>query len=489
MVSRRWVIAGMLAGAAMPAWAEAPVTSPRPPPRGMAGAPRVVAPASGEALVDAAKLTGAVGFLAVDAATGAVIEARMPDTPIPPASTTKIITALYGMERLGSGFRFGTRLIATGPIEGGTIRGDLVLTGTGDPTLQTDGLADIAARLRARGVTGVSGRFLLHDAALPSLDRIDPAQPDYVGYNPAISGLNLNFNRVHFEWRRGAQGWDVAMDARSERVVPRVAMARVRVVPRDTPLFTFDETDGVDNWTVASGALGKGGSRWLPVRQPGLYTGDVFRTLARAQGITLPEPDTVAVLSGGTVLVEAASEPLPDVLRDMLKYSTNITAEVVGLSASGAGVETLAASGARMSAWAEGRFGRAGRFVDHSGLGADSRVAPADMVAALVAAQGGPLPGMLKSFAPRDAKGREIKDSPVRVVAKTGTLNFVSGLAGYAQAPGGRRVAFAIYAADVPRRDAVPVEQREEPPGAVAWAKRARILQSRLIEGWTARAG
>jgi D-alanyl-D-alanine carboxypeptidase/D-alanyl-D-alanine-endopeptidase (penicillin-binding protein 4) len=149
----------------------------------------------------------------------------------------------------------------------------------------------------------------------------------------------------------------------------------------------------------------------------------------------------------------------------------------------------LADSGGRMSAWAEGRFGRAGRFVDHSGLGAESRVAPADMVAALVAAERGPLPGMLKPFALRDAKGREIKGSPVTVAAKTGTLNFVSGLTGYAQAPGGRRVAFAIYAADVPRRDAVPVDLREEPPGSVAWAKRARILQSRLIENWVGPAG
>ncbi len=250
----------------------------------------------------------------------------------------------------------------------------------------------MAADLRARGVTGVSGRFLLHDAALPALPLIDPGQPDYVGYNPAISGLNLNFNRVHFEWRRGAQGWDVAMDARSERVVPPVRMARMKVVSRETPLFTFAEAGGVDSWTVASGALGKGGSRWLPVRQPGLYTGDVFRTLARAQGIVLPEPEVVALLPGGTALVEASSEPLPEVLRDMLKFSTNLTAEVVGLTASGGGVQTLAASGARMSDWARGRFGRAGRFVDHSGLGSESHVAPADMVAALAAAQGGPLP-------------------------------------------------------------------------------------------------
>ena len=59
------------------------------------------------------------------------------------------------------------------------------------------------------------------------------------------------------------------MDARSERVVPPVRMARMTRGSRETPLFTFAEAGGIDTWTVASGALGKGGSRWLPVRQPG----------------------------------------------------------------------------------------------------------------------------------------------------------------------------------------------------------------------------
>ena len=67
------------------------------------------------------------------------------------------MTTLYAMERLGPAFRFATRLIATGPIEGGTVRGDLVLTGSGDPTLQTDGLAQMAARPAGAGRHGRVG--------------------------------------------------------------------------------------------------------------------------------------------------------------------------------------------------------------------------------------------------------------------------------------------------------------------------------------------
>ena len=200
MVSRRWVMGALLAGAAGPVLAEAPVTSPRPVGRpGVLGLPAVRAgvPAGG-ALVEAAKLGGQVGYLAVDAATGAVVDARAPDAALPPASTAKAITALYALERLGVRHRFYTRLIALGPVAGGRIDGDLMLVGSGDPTLSTDGLAAMAADLRAQGVRGVSGRFLVQEGALPSLRVIDPDQPDHVGYNPAISGLNLNFNRVYF---------------------------------------------------------------------------------------------------------------------------------------------------------------------------------------------------------------------------------------------------------------------------------------------------
>jgi serine-type D-Ala-D-Ala carboxypeptidase/endopeptidase (penicillin-binding protein 4) len=296
--------------------------------------------------VQAAKLGGRVGYLVIDAATGRVQDAMEPEGRLPPASTAKAITALYALDRLGPGFRFGTQLIATGPVTaGGRIRGDLILAGSGDPTLSTDALAAMAADLRAKGVTGVSGRFLVNEAALPNLRVIDRNQPEEVGYNPAISGLNLNFNRVHFEWKRAQGGWAVAMDARSNRFVPPVRMARMQVVSRSLPVYTFDQVGGIDSWTVASEALGKGGSRWLPVRQPGAYAGDVFHSLARAQGIDLPDPQMARTLPQGTVLVLASSDPLGIVVADMLKYSTNLTAEVVGLTASGAGVGGLTPRG------------------------------------------------------------------------------------------------------------------------------------------------
>lgn len=480
------MLALLLAGAAVPARADAPKTSLRPRRRGETAPPPLPDTRAAGTLVAAAKLGGAVGFVLADAKTGLVIEAEGGDLPLPPASVAKAMTALYALEKLGAGHRFGTRLLGTGPVVDGVLQGDLVLVGSGDPTLSTDHLGDMARTLAARGVKRISGRYLAYTGALPGVAAIDRDQPDHVGYNPAISGLNLNFNRVHFEWRQGGGGYAVTMDARAERFVPAVTMARMQVAQRDLPVYTYAAGQGGDNWTVAVTALGKGGSRWLPVRQPDIYTPEVFQTLARAQGITLPAAEVVRDLPAGTALAEHVSEDLAVILRDMLKFSTNITAEVVGLAASGA--PTLEASGRAMSDWAAARFGITARFVDHSGLGGASRISAADMAAALVRARGttsaAMLAGLLREVGMRDATGAVAEGHPTRVLAKSGTLNFVSGLAGYIVPSEGRELVFAIFCADVARRDRLTLAERELPEGGQAWTKRARRLQGQLLHRW-----
>lgn len=491
--SRRWVLSALAATAASPAFANAPARSLVPPPRPAAasGAARVAAAPSAEALIRAAQLGGQVSYLVADAGTGAVLEDRSGGSALPPASVIKALTTLYALDVLGASHRFRTLLMANGPVQGGRIEGDLLLVGGGDPVLSTDGLAEMAAQLKDRGVREVRGRFLVYGTALPRIPQIDPDQPDHVGYNPAISAMNLNFNRVNFQWQRSGNAWEVAMNAPDQRFNPRVGIARMQVVSRQTPVYTYSRSGNVDQWTVASAALGNGGSRWLPVRAPELYAGDVLRSVARSYGLQLPEPQLGSGQVQGTILVDRQSAPLRGILADMMRFSTNLTAEVVGLSASvvrGARPGTLAESGQAMADWAAARMGVTGlTCADHSGLGDRSRISPAAMVALLTAARpDGPLRGLMRDFPLRDARGNILHDHPVRVDAKTGTLNFVSGLAGYISRPSGPDLAFAVFAADMATRNRVPPDQRERPVGGRDWAGRARRLQQGLIERWIA---
>jgi D-alanyl-D-alanine carboxypeptidase/D-alanyl-D-alanine-endopeptidase (penicillin-binding protein 4) len=220
----------------------------------------------------------------------------------------------------------------------------------------------------------------------------------------------------------------------------------------------------------------------------------VFATLARSNGIVLKAPEITRQAPGGTVLAGIESAPLRDVLADMLEFSNNLTAEMVGLAATlprAGKVGSLSASAAAMNTWARARLGMMDPgFVDHSGLGGDSRISAQDMVTGLGAAQrAAVLRPILKPVALRDAKGNRVADQVAKVEAKTGTLNFVSGLAGYITAPEGREMTFAIFSSDEGRRAQIPRSQREQPPGGRTWAVRSRRLQQQLILRWASAYG
>ena len=264
----------------------------------------------------------------------------------------------------------------------------------------------------------------------------------------------------------------------------------MRVEGRNHPIYTYKDGGAFDDWTVARGALGRNGARWLPVRKPARYAAEVFQILARSNGIVLKTPELIdTVPTGTTAIVVHQSAPPRIILRDMLKFSTNITAECVGLTATAARsgtVASLKASADEMNAWAQDRLGMTSvALEDHSGLGDDSRVTARDMVKALISARKTMgIKALLKEHPLRDEDRKILENHPVSVHAKTGTLNFVSGLGGFIDLPDGTELAFATFSADLPTRDSLTREQRESPPGGRTYAVAARKLQQRLLARW-----
>jgi serine-type D-Ala-D-Ala carboxypeptidase/endopeptidase (penicillin-binding protein 4) len=438
------------------------------------------------AILGASGLSLDSGFALVDLATGAVIEAHQPDIDRPPASVVKILTALFALETLGADHRFRTRLAATGPLEGGRLKGDLVLLGGGDPGLDTDALGTMAATVAGAGVTGLAGRVRVDAGALPAIAMIEPDQPAHVGYNPAVAGVNLNFNRVFLEWRPGSAGPVLAFSAPGAR-----HSAAVRSIRAELGGNGYDHRlDGeAEVWRVGAGlARGEGGA-WLPVRRPPAYAREVVAALMAGAGVVVPEMPAAATDGAATRdLAAHASAPLSQLMAGMLHHSTNLTAEVAGLAAARAGgrpADSLAHSAGVMSDWARRRYGlERAAFVNHSGLTVHSRMTPREMAAVLVRAEREGLAGLLRERPILDAKGEPIA-GPARVRAKTGTLHWVRGLAGYLEARG-RRLGFAIFAADLAARRGMAPGSAEPPPGARGWSGRARAQEQALLRRWTA---
>lgn len=84
-------------------------------------------------------------------------------TPLPAASLTKIATTLAALKTWGPDYQFTTLLSATGPIENGVLKGDLVVTGGGDPFFVWEDAIALGLALNKLGITRVTGDLLIAD--------------------------------------------------------------------------------------------------------------------------------------------------------------------------------------------------------------------------------------------------------------------------------------------------------------------------------------
>ena len=487
-VSRRLAVSLLCAGALLVSGG-VPIPKKRPLP----------GPKPGTELRAAHGLTGQSGWMLLDLDTGTVLDGHNADAGFVPASVAKLPTAAFALELLGADHRFETRILATGPVAGGVLEGDLVLAGGGDPELDTDALGVLADDLAARGLSRVSGRFLVDSTALAQLEAIDPGQNVAAAYNPAVSGLNLNFNRVHLKWDRRGKRREIALEAHAERLSPPVESVQVVVTPEARgPIFRYSREGEFEVWHVARRALRGKAARWLPVRDPTAYAGDVFRGLAGARELVLGPSSAGSAAADAELLAHHRSRPLSDILRGMLRHSTNLTAEVAGLAASraaGAAAPDLAGSARVMNIWAAGaadfpQDDPGFQMANHSGLSTASRLSPRRMVELLAAiARRAPVPGRAHPRLPGPMAGlladynvaarrAELAYDRLDVVAKTGTLNYARGLAGYIATPGGRRLAFAVFSNDLARRGAGPQRVNRR------WMNRARGFERALIRNW-----
>ncbi|MCY3672596.1 MAG: D-alanyl-D-alanine carboxypeptidase [Alphaproteobacteria bacterium] len=441
-------------------------------------------PPSAEASIAAAGLEDAsTGYIVMDLDGGAVLASRRADEAFLPASTAKIATAVAALEILGGEHRFETSLRVSGD--------RLYLVGGGDPLLAVEDLMSLA---RAGAEAGIGrARFFHDDSLLAPAAEIDAGQSDRATYNPGVSALSLSFNRRRLVWGAKPGGGLAAF------ALPDGDLAPLRAaLGKGEPLFHRLETPDGPSWRVTARRPGR---TWVPVRRPSRFTASLFRELAAFQGLALTEPEAGTAPADARPVARHRGPRLVDIAALSLQYSNNLVAELMGLGASrrlAGRPETLEASAARLQAELDRRIGggRAGWLLDrHSGLSSRARTSPRRMAALLRYADdrryGGrsfesllPISGWKGSLAGWD----EEPALAFRVWAKTGSMYYGRGLAGYLHSASGRRLVFALFTSDLDERrrlDALgPEPGEEERERGEAWLERARDLERALLKRW-----
>jgi D-alanyl-D-alanine carboxypeptidase/D-alanyl-D-alanine-endopeptidase (penicillin-binding protein 4) len=415
------------------------------------------------------------GVLVVDPQRGDTLYAHNADKLFIPASNQKILIASTALKHLGPDFRFTTTFASTGPIEDGTLRGDLVVTGTGDPTVSdhmaTDAmlpLRAIADSLAARGVRRITGALMSSGDAFPG-PAVGTSWPWASLNSASFAGVdeltfNEGLNRVVV--RGGvAPGDRPTVTTAPSRTFPRVIM-NARTAPEGQPTVRRGpgalraRPDSTDlSAMVVEGEIAAGDSVVLTVtqREPTVAYLTALREALTEKGIAVDGQVSRSIAPAGTYpLFTIASAPLRDILPPFLKPSQNQIGEIliraIGKAKTGVGSVDSGAVVVRNQVveWGGAPDGVIVR--DGSGLSRDDLVSPETLVRVLNAIRADtafhvfydamPIAGVDGTIRTR------MRDTPAQgnVHAKTGTLGMVRSLSGYVTTADGQMLIFSMLA-------------------------------------------
>ncbi|HZW86189.1 MAG TPA: D-alanyl-D-alanine carboxypeptidase/D-alanyl-D-alanine-endopeptidase [Gallionella sp.] len=391
--------------------------------------------------------------------------------PMNPASTMKLLTTYAGLDILGPSYNWKTEAWLAGKLENGTLYGDLVLKGYGDPKFTVEQLWLWLRELRGRGLREIRGDLVLDRSAFES-EPFDPGAFDNDptrAYNVNPDALLLNFNAIRLH---------LIPDDEKVVVLTEPELAGITLENHVTRVTQGD----CENWNDAVGAQLSGtrllvqgpfsaacGERteYVNLLPHPEYVSALFRALWQELGGTLS-----GTSRGGTVPASATlfathtSQPLSELIRDINKFSNNVMARQLFLSLSAptpssgeTGGETvmLPASPLRSSQivheWLEQKQLDFPELVleNGAGLSRKERISARSMTLLLQAAQDGPLQAEFEASLPivgvDGSMKKRLKQSAAANHAhlKSGTLEGVKTVAGYVQSRSGKQWTIVFF--------------------------------------------
>ena len=389
-----------------------------------------------------------------------------------PASSMKVVTLAAAAEKLGWEFRYETTLHAAGPVEAGTLQGDLVVVGTGDPSLgAAEGMADRlfaewAEVLKQRGIRTIAGRVVgddnrFEDETLGFGWSWDDLPDDYAA---GVGALQFNENAVRITVTPGPAAGDTAAVSVAPggsglnvtgNVVTGASGGAASITTRRLPGSTTLELRGSIPLRANPSTLA------VAVDNPTMFFAGALRNALIANDIDVrgeaADIDDVRPVPriAGAPLVTYRSPPLSALAERLMKVSQNQYAETFLKTVSEGEVRSAAAgrTGALAILHAWGVQPAELIMRDGSGLTRYDFVSPEALVTVLGhvyrdAKLRGPFEASLPIAGRDGTLANRMKGTPAEgnVRAKSGSMTGVRSLSGYVRTAGDEDLVFAIVA-------------------------------------------
>src|SRR4051794_38494398 len=115
----------------------------------------------GRAFLDAGIPLNAVGLVVQEVGDAHPLFALDAERPMSAASVMKTVTTFAALDLLGPDYRWKTEAFLLGSLDHGTLTGDLVLKGHGDPKITIEQWQAFMLGLRSAGLNAISGDLVL----------------------------------------------------------------------------------------------------------------------------------------------------------------------------------------------------------------------------------------------------------------------------------------------------------------------------------------
>jgi D-alanyl-D-alanine carboxypeptidase/D-alanyl-D-alanine-endopeptidase (penicillin-binding protein 4) len=403
-----------------------------------------------------------ISLTVLDAKTGEQIFAANPNMGLATASTLKTITSITAFNVLGKDYQYTTSLLYNGAIDAaGTLNGDVIIHGSGDPTLGSWRYPETKEHviltlwvdaIRKAGIKKINGRVIGDDSAFGTQSIPDGWIWQDVGnyYGAGTSGLCWRENQFDVKLHTGSIGTPITVaatipatpyiDFKSELLNNEAGTGdrSYAYLPVQSNTMYLRGTYGVDlskksiSVAVPDPAFDVAYRLSDTLRQLGI---DVAQGPASVKTIT--EKNQILPISG-TLLVDYHSPKLSQIIYWLNQRSINLYAEqllkTIAL-ASGKKVSTSAGVTAEQQFWqARGIDPHSLNIVDGSGLSPGDRVTTLTLVTILQSAKS-------QAWFPDFYTSLPVYNN---MKMKSGSINNVLTYAGFQTTKSGREVCFSI---------------------------------------------
>lgn len=422
-----------------------------------------------DALLAAPELqTGWQGIVVQSVTDNAILYERNADKVFLPASNNKLLTSAAALGLLGTDFAYHTRVYRKGILRpDGSLQGDLILRGAGDPLLSPPELKALTKKVKQAGIRRISGRVMYDDSCFDK-QRLGNGwawDDEKFYYSAQVGALNLNENMVYIQLIPGKKAGDavriiVGPTARYTTLINTAttgpAKSKSTIVidrERGRNALTIRGTLPLDIAPKENAPVG------VTIEDPARFTAFVFQEYLRQAGIRVSGTlCSIGLTPQDAVLVaEHVSAPLPILLKRLNKPSDNLVAEcllktigAVKAKSGGAGTDGTSAKTATEWLRSIGLDSKRLQLTDGSGLSRYNFVSPRNLVQLLVYLRSRPdFTAFYESLPIAGVDGslrRRLKGTPAEnnCHAKTGTMSHVSSLSGYVTTADSEILVFSI---------------------------------------------